>query len=469
MKNEAHPRRWLFFFMVATGVFLSTMDSSMINIALPSIMRSFSVPLVHVEWVVLVYLLTITVSLLVWGKLSDRWGKGVVYLWGMFIFSLGSGCCYLSPSLPLLVFFRFIQAIGASMMMSTGPAIIRLVFPRQNLGRALGAIGIATSVGLMSGPMVGGFLIHHFSWRAVFLVTVPVNLSVLTLGCIFLAGRVPKILPDRITRFDWPGVILWIVLLSFTVVSMSFYAETEMVTKVVGGFLFLLLLYIFLLVEIRNEDPLLPISLLRVRYYGVAMLTSAISFAVLFVILILMPFYLDYILNLPVDRIGFVMMAVPVTLFIVSPLSGWLYDIIGARILTTTGLFLCCLATLLICFLGSQATSLDVAWRLALLGTGQSIFLSPNTASVLARIATKHTGITSGMLATSRNLGMLSGVALAGMIFMTFYSYFSGGLDMKEFTSEQTSVFMRSFKMTLTGAALLALAGGVLSWKREER
>ncbi len=453
--------------MVATGVFLSTMDSSMINIALPSIMRSFAAPLVQVEWVVLIYLLTITVSLLVWGKLSDRWGKGIVYLWGMFIFSLGSGCCYLSPSLSLLICFRFVQALGASMMMSTGPAIIRLVFPKHNLGRALGLIGIATSIGLMSGPMVGGFLIHHFSWRTIFLITVPINLSVLLLGCIFLAGRVPKITIEKKSYFDWPGMAIWVVLISFMVILMSFFDTAEIGSKMVGILVVFILFYLFLLTEIRSEDPLLPIELLRKRYYGIAMLTSSISFAVLFIILILMPFYLDYILGLSVDKIGFVMMAVPVTLFIVSPLSGYLYDLIGARILTTIGLLFCCLATFLLCLLGSQASTFDVAWRLALLGTGQSVFLSPNTASVLGSISTKHTGITSGMLATSRNLGMLSGVALAGMIFMTFYSYFSGGLELKEFSPDQTTIFMRSFRVTLAGSALLALAGGILSWKRE--
>ncbi len=112
-------------------------------------------------------------------------------------------------------------------------------------------------------------------------------------------------------------------------------------------------------------------------------------------------------------------------------------------------------------------TSMDVAWRLALLGSGQSLFLSPNTASVLTRIEMHHTGITSGMLATSRNLGMLGGVAFAGMIFMTFYSMLSGGLELKEFTSEQTLVFMQSFRVTLGGAALLAFVGAGLSWKRE--
>jgi MFS family permease len=198
------------------------------------------------------------------------------------------------------------------------------------------------------------------------------------------------------------------------------------------------------------------------------MVTSTLSFAVLFVILILMPFYLDYILQLEVKNIGFVMMAVPITLFIISPIAGVLYDKIGARGLTTAGLLLSSLAIISLCFLKSDTSAISVSWRLALLGAGQSIFLSPNTASVLSRINMEQTGVTSGMIATSRNLGMLVGVALSGFIFMSFYYYLSGGLDVKEFTMEQMDNFMMAFRLTLGGAAIIALTGSLISWNREE-
>ena len=176
---------------------------------------------------------------------------------------------------------------------------------------------------------------------------------------------------------------------------------------------------------------------------------------------------MDFVLRTPVDMIGYVMMAVPLTLFIVSPVSGWLYDIIGARFLTTTGLAICCLSVISLSFLSPESTPLDIAWRLALLGTGQSIFLSPNTASVLAGIEKEYTGITSGMLATSRNIGMLSGVAIVGMVFTAFFSFFSGGLDLKEFSSLHINAFMYSFQCTLGITAVLALAGGILSVLQE--
>ncbi len=126
--------KWSVFFLVAVGVFLSTMDSSMINVALPSIMRSFGTTLANTEWVVLIYLLTITVSLLFWGRVGDIYGKGEVYLLGMLVFTVGSFACFFSTALWHLVGFRFFQAIGASMMMATGPALIARSFRQDSLG-----------------------------------------------------------------------------------------------------------------------------------------------------------------------------------------------------------------------------------------------------------------------------------------------------------------------------------------------
>ena len=467
MEKITPSSRRLVFLLVATGVFLSTMDSSMINVALPSIMRSFSTTLAMSEWVVLIYLLTITVSLLIWGYLADYFGQGKIYLLGMLIFTLGSVVCYLAPSLSLLIFFRLIQAIGAAMMMSSGPAIIKNVFPREQLGRSLGFLGVATSIGLMSGPVISGFLLRYYSWRAIFLVTVPISLAVFLMGRMFLIPYLPEKITLRKIGFDWYGSLLWIILVSLAVLFTSHANEVGAVQKIIGGIVFIIAGKLFWMIEKRQIIPLVPFFLLRRKNYGIAMIVASLSFVVLFIVLILMPFYMDFVLSIQVDTIGYVMMAVPVTLFVVSPVSGWLYDVIGATFLTTIGLSICCFAVISLIFLSPESTPFDIAWRLALLGGGQSLFLSPNTASVLSGIEKEYTGITSGMLATSRNIGMLSGVAIAGMIFTAFFSFFSGGLDLKDYSSLQVEAFMHSFQSTLVIAAVLALAGGILSALRK--
>ena len=468
MSLPVASRPWSFFLLVAIGVFLSTMDSSMVNVALPTIMRSFATTLAQTEWVALIYLLTITVTLLIWGSLSDRFGKGKMYLLGMLVFSMGSIACYLASTLAILVFCRFVQASGAAMMMSSGPAILKLVFPVQQLGRALGLIGLATSVGLMSGPVISGFLIRYFSWRFLFLVTVPISLTCFGLGWYWLQSSAP--LPStgglKKSRFDWTGLVIWTLLIVLTVLVATHYRVLSQEMVAAGLLGFCLLLFLFRVVEQRTAEPLLPFILFRDRHYAIAMICAALSFVVLFVVLILTPFYLDYVLRLSVDRIGLVMMAVPVAVFVVSPLSGWLYDRMGARLLTTSGLALCCLALLSLCLLDDRSTGSDVAWRLTLLGAGQALFLSPNTASVLSTAHPHHIGITSGMLATARNLGMLVGVTLAGLVFGEIFSFLSGGLDLKDFSPVHTAAFIQSLRISFGLTASVAAVGALLSSRR---
>jgi EmrB/QacA subfamily drug resistance transporter len=458
---------WPTFLMVATGVFLSTMDSSMVNVALPSIMRSFGSSLPQTEWVVLMYLLTITVTLLFWGRLADQYGKSMVYLSGMMVFTLGSLACYFSVTLGQLVFFRFIQALGASMMMATGPAIIKMVFPVGQLGKALGFIGVATSVGLLLGPVISGILIHHFSWRGMFLVTVPVSFIAFLFGwfrlrIFHMEGKWRQDVP----AIDWWGILLWAGLVSGFVLLSTLHADTDRYVIFCAVPLLLLLGTLFVKIELKQKMPIFPLSLFRKRFYSIAMFCASLSFAVLFVVLILMPFYLDYILGLSSQEIGFVMMAVPLSVFVVAPLSGILYDRIGARFLTTSGLALAAISLLLICFLTKDSSPMDVALRLVLLGCGQALFLSPNSADVLNSISSEQAGIASGMLATARNLGMLLGVTMAGMLFGFLFTHLSGGFYLKEFQPRMAGYFMEALKITFALTAVFSLCGAFLSGLR---
>lgn len=475
MSLHPSPRPWLFFLLVAIGVFLATMDSSMVNVALPTLMRSFDATLAQTGWVALIYLLTITLTLLIWGRLADRLGTPRIYLLGMLLFTAGSAACSLATTLSMLIFCRFVQALGASMMMSAGPAIIKMVFPIHQLGRALGMIGIATSIGLMSGPVIGGLLLQFFSWRVLFLVTVPLSLSCFVIGWFRLLPDIPALSTPSSKKagFDWAGLLIWTLLISLIVLLSTHHRLLPGWILPAGIVLVGVLLFLFRKIEQKAAAPLLPFVLFKERPYGIAMLCAALSFTALFVVLFLLPFYLDHLLRLPVRRIGLVMMAAPIAVFMVSPLSGWLYDRAGAkqgaRLLSTSGCVLCCLALIFLCFLGEQSTMFDVAWRLALLGAGQALFLSPNTASVLSAVEPHDIAITSGMLATARNLGMLAGVTLAGLVFGAVFSFLSGGLDLKDFSlghSGHTAAFVLSLRISFGLTALLSMAGALLSARR---
>lgn len=236
-----------------TGVFLSTMDSGMVNVALPTIMRFFDLSLERAELVVTLYLLTITITLVFWGKLADRLGRGNIYLSGMAIFSIGAVACYLASGFGWLLLSRFIQALGASMMMSSGPAIIKTVFPADHLGRSLGLVGIATACGLLTGPFVSGLLLSSFSWRMIFLIHLPITVVAVILGGLFLIGQLNQKNNNKPQPFDWKGSCCWVamVVLALTVFHSFDGFLSLMNTSALLGFS--ALFYLFLRIEERHS------------------------------------------------------------------------------------------------------------------------------------------------------------------------------------------------------------------------
>lgn len=476
-KKDFDSGRWIFF-IVSIGVFMSTMDSSMVNVALPVLMETFHSSLAQTELVVLIYLLTITMLLIFWGKLCTRFGCGRVYSNGLLLFTLGSLLCGLAQNIWLLILFRFVQALGASMMMATGPALIKMVFPPERLGRGLGLIGVATSVGLMTGPVVSGLILRWLQWRVIFWVTVPVGLAVFLFGRRKLidcsggaTGQVTGLNKDG--HVDYIGTSLWAIMVSLTLL---FFAFTTSLSSgndfsspvfliagscmIVSGWLF------FIWYETKNPAPFLPVRLFKQRFFTMAIISSALSFAVLFFVLILMPFYLDRVLGLPPDQIGFVMMSVPLCVFIVSPVAGRLYDQVGARIVATGGLLCCLISLILLTGLTADSQPVAIAFRLALLGFGQALFLSPNSASALGGVSDDLAGITASLLATARNFGMLFGTALAGLSFSIHFSGATGGLDMKEFVPSEAPAFMTALTDSIEVAIVISLCAITASLMR---
>ncbi|GAB4340302.1 MAG: MFS transporter [Desulfobulbaceae bacterium] len=450
----------------------------MVNVALPTLMKYFHSSLAVTEWVVLVYLLTITMLLVFWGKLCRIWGCGKVYVRGMLLFACGSLLCGLSWNVWSLILFRFCQALGASMMMATGPALVKMVFPPDRIGRGLGLVGVATSLGLMTGPVISGLLLRWLEWRAIFWVTVPVgvffflqNRRVIS-SCGSPSGEMDRVSPLAAIP-DLPGAVMWAGMVGLTILLAThatslccgngalstalFFAGCA---AVFAGWLF------FAHHEVRATSPFLPVRLLRRRFFAMAILSSSLSFAVLFFVLILMPFYLDRVLRLPPDRIGYVMMSVPMSVFIVSPAAGRLYDRFGARAVATAGL-LCCFAGLAsLTGLTGDTSALSIGGRLALIGFGQAMFLSPNSASALGGVSDDLAGVTASLLATARNFGMLIGTALAGLLFTLYFSAATGGLDLKEFVPAQTPAFLHALSRSFSWALFIAFCGIAASWMR---
>ena len=458
---------WLIFLVIASGVFLSTLDSSMVNIALPSIMKEFHSPLHKTEWVVMAYLLTTSSTLLLWGHLADRLGRSRFYTLGFLLFGLGSAGCALSGSLHMLIGARFFQALGAAMMMANGPAIIRHTFSTARLGRSMGFIGIPVSLGLMCGPVLGGMLIEFFSWRALFILSGTASFGFALLSNFILppstAGRTPE---KR--SYDWPGALLWTLLLGTASLSLTHAFSADMSWQ--WGMLMicctLLAFVFFVTVEARAAEPVLPLVFLQKRFFTIGVVSALLSFLLLFFVLILIPFYLDRVLGLSAARTGLVMTTIPLAAIVAAPLAGWLSDSVGARILSTLGLALSTIGLLLLASLTPQTSPWGVAARLSFLGLGQAIFLSPNSASVLVRMGAKNSGTAAALLATARNLGMMLGVALAGLFFSFFFRQITGGVELKNYVPGLEDFFCRSLRSSFLLVSVAGFAAVAISWQR---
>jgi EmrB/QacA subfamily drug resistance transporter len=460
---EHYPDKWQKFLIVAVGVFMSTLDSSMVNIALPTLMRHFHSPMHDTEWVVLAYLLSTTASLLFWGHLGDRLGRGRVYGTGMLIFAIGSLSCAISPGLSSLVIARFAQGLGAAMMMATGPAIIRDSFPPEQLGRALGLLGIAVSLGLMSGPGLGGLLIQFFSWRALFYLTVPIGL----LFSILAVRYLPMHRSSRGAPIDWLGsVILAAILCLFSLLLTRLADNGSRAPLIFLTIPIPFLLAGFLAIEKQVKHPLLPLDIFADRFFCLGIVSAALSFASLFGAIILTPFYLDHLRGMAPSDIGLIMMAIPASIMLTSPLAGWLSDLVDRSRLATLGLLCSAIALFLLATTGAETSLTTLTIHLALLGAGQSLFLSPNSAAVLAHTQLHRSGTAAALLAAARNLGMLLGISLATLVFARIFSQQTGGLDLRDYHPDQAEAFLTALRGALIVAAVVGLAGAALSRAR---
>jgi EmrB/QacA subfamily drug resistance transporter len=460
------PNKWLVFSLVVIGIFMSTLDGSIVNIAVPSIMRDLGVSLATIEWVVMIYLLTVTSLLLSFGRLSDLRGRRQVYSQGLALFTLGSLFCGLAGNVAWLIGSRLFQGVGAAMIMACTPALIVDVFPTTERGRALGLVGSVVALGLSAGPALGGLILHLFSWRAIFFINIPTGLITATAVFFLLKGSEADITRDE--TFDWPGALLLALGLGTLLLAISHCYDWGYLSPAIVSLLCLagVAIVVLTLIESRTKHPILSLDLFRVRLFSLPMISAILLFTSLFSLIFLMPFYLLHPCGLSIDRVGLVMATIFVCLFVVSPLSGALSDRIGSRLLCSLGMGVVAIALYLLGSLPPQAPLLSIVGRLALVGLGTGIFIPPNSSAALNSVPPHRRGVASGTMAAARNLGMVLGVALSGALFNSTFYRLNHGAGMKEYRPELETIFMASFHRAIWWAMVVALLGMTISYLR---
>lgn len=450
--------KWFVLGVVGVGTFMSALDGSVVNIALPLIQARYGATIGDVSWVVTAYLLTISSLLLTFGRLGDMWGYKGVYSTGYAVFGIGSLLCGLAPTMGWLVSARAFQGVGAAMLMAVGPALITTSFPASERGRALGLQATLTYAALTLGPSLGGWISGRFGWHWVFLVNVPVSLagSLLALTILRTTRRRSR------QRFDLTGAGLLGAGLLAGLLALSrgetWGWKSATVAGLLGGGVALFALFIRL--EGRVPQPMLPLWLFRNPAFAGGITAAFLQYVTVFMLTFLLPFYLQGQRGLSPQHAGAVMTAQPAMMVAVAAASGWLSDRVGARTPATAGLALLAAGVWFIAGAGADLLLTDLVIRLALVGLGSGLFTAPNNSAIMGSAPRDRQGVAAGVLAASRNVGMVTGVAAAGALFaLARDALLRGG-------AAEPVAFLGAFRITLAAAGMLALAGSVLSLLR---
>ena len=471
MNNPAevdYERKWHAMAAVGVGVFLATVDGSIINVSLPTLIRSLNTEFAVVQWVVLGYLLTITTFMLGIGRLADIIGKKSIYMLGFVIFTIGSALCGLAISVYWLIAFRVLQAVGAAMVMALGAAILTEAFPPQERGKAMGMIGAIVSVGIVVGPALGGVIIGALSWRWIFYVNLPVGVF----GTILVARNVPDFKPTGRQRFDYWGALTLCLSLLCLLLGLTL-GQQEGFFKPAVGLLFvlwLLLLILFIGIEKKVPQPMVDLQMFGNMLFSINLATGFISFVGLAGVMILLPFYLEDILGFKIIHVGLLMGIVPVMLGITAPFAGALSDRAGTRRITVIGL-----AIMLAGYLAAGTLEVDTSaggylLRMFFVGLGIGAFISPNNSAIMGSATRRQLGVVSGFMAITRTLGQTVGVAVMGAIWAGRTAFYAQGMAQSGATMAPPEAQVAALRDTFHVAAVLlavALLLGIWAYVRE--
>ncbi len=470
ISRKKTENKWIVFANVAIGVFMATMDASIVNISLPKISLYFHVPLNGmVEWVIIAYLVVVASMLLTLGRLSDMIGCKALWVTGLGVFTVGSVMCGAASSLPFLVVSRAFQGIGGAMTMAVSPAMTTRAFPARERGRALGMVAAVVAVGTSAGPALGGLITEALTWRWIFYVNVPIGIVGMVAAFRFLSE--PISLGGAKKRFDPIGATLLSAGMTLLMLAMSFGQEAGWTSPVIiGAFAAVaVLLVIFVLVEKHVAHPIVDLSIFRNRLLSAALVSSFLSFLSLFAVMFLMPFYLEELLSFPPGHAGMVLTAVPLTISLVAPVSGWLSDRFGSRVLSSLGLAVASTGLFFLSTLTQQKSLFSIVWPLVLAGLGQALFQSPNNNAIMSSVPPNRIGLASGFLATVRVLGQGSSVALAGAIFTSLGGARAGSMLIRNtgrYSASLENTFIHAFHVAMLTCMIIAGLGVFTSLAR---
>jgi len=390
---------------LSLSMLVSSLGASIANVGLPTLAQAFNSSFQAVQWVVIVYLLAVTTSIIAMGRLGDRMGRRRLLLTGIALFTLASGLCAFAPDIWLLLAARVAQGLGAAVMMAMTMALVGETVGKENTGRAMGLLGSMSAIGTALGPSLGGALILAFGWRAMFLVNIPVGVVAFLLVYCSLPQDERQRQKER-GRFDWAGTLLLGVTLACYALSMTLGRGDFGVVNLTLLLGAALGMGLFVRLQKRTTLPLIQLAL------------SALVMTIMMTTLVVGPFYLTHGLGLAVGQAGLAMSAGPIVAALLGVPAGRWVDRFGAQRITLVGLTTMAVGAGIMSMMSLNQGMFGYVAPLCLMTLGYALFQVANNTALMKHAAPEQRGVISGMINLSRNLGLITGASAMGTLFM---------------------------------------------------
>jgi EmrB/QacA subfamily drug resistance transporter len=449
---------------LALSVLLSSLGTSIANVALPSLAAAFNASFQAVQWIVIAYLLAITTLIVSAGRLGDIIGRRRLLLIGIALFTLASLLCGMAPTLWLMIAARALQGLGAAIMMALAMAFVGDTVPKEKTGSAIGLLGTMSAIGTALGPSLGGLLIAGFGWQAIFFINLPLGLLAFFLAHRSLAvdQRKPKV--ER-TGFDTIGTLL-------LALTLAAYALAMTTGRGPFGQLHMMLLLIafigaglFMFAEARTTSPLIQLAMFRKLELSASLATSALVSTVMMATLVVGPFYLSRSLELDAVMVGFVLSVGPAVAALTAVPAGCLADRLGTNCVITAGLLGIAAGSITLSMFPTMFGIPGYLAPIVVITASYAFFQTANNTAVMTDVSPEQRGAISGMLNLSRNLGLITGASVMGAVF----TFGSAASDIATATPDAVATGMRITFAVAAALIVVALTTATVAKRRAFR
>lgn len=446
--------KWLSFSAIAIGLFSAVLDGSMIGIALPQISKDFSLDISKAAWISLISTIVVVATLLPVGSIADRIGRKKLYLYGVIIMGLGSLLCSLSPNFFSLLSFRVLVSVGAAMRMSTGLAMVMMIFGDKERGKGLGANTTIVGFAAISGPIFGGFLVTNFGWESVFFIQTIFSLPVFIMAYYLLDSKVVDASRTKnFGRFDYFGSAISAIAFTALLFSINFSITSMSIIAISISFSVVILLFsLFVYAESKTETPILDPILLKDYKFVLSMGTRLFGFLAGSSTLFLMPFFIQMVRGKTPDEAGLLIFPGAVGMAITASISGRLSDKFGEKPFIILGLSMVFIGGLMFSQLTPGTSNFLLISILVFHGLGMGMWASPNGSQTVSLVPKQMYGSVAAMINLIRTVAMGTSIAIASSIITL--SFLNLGLDpnfsssVESYDQQQIGAFMNGFENT---------------------